>query len=376
MQRRQFITGLAALAVTSACSDGDDAEPERTQSGSSKPDDTKSPDDDTASPSNGPVRPSVGSVIASGLNVPWAVVFLPDGDALVSQRDEAHILRMNANGRTTDLGEVPEVTPSSGVGEGGLLGLAIAPDDPNMLFVYHTTDDDNRIVRLSVDGDRIGKPEPILTGIPASTHHNGGRLAFGPDGLLYASTGDAEESDRSQDTDSLGGKILRIRPDGRPAQGNPFGNEVWTYGHRNVEGLAFDRGGRLWASEFGDADADELNLIERGNNYGWPEVEGMGDDGDEFTDPLNTWPPAQCSPAGIAVTRSTAFLGALRGERLVYVPLKGARTGKPSAAFVGKYGRIREVAVAPDGALWMATSNTDGRSTPGPKDDRILRVTL
>ncbi|MDN5852266.1 MAG: PQQ-dependent sugar dehydrogenase [Actinomycetia bacterium] len=372
MRRRRFIAGLAALAVTGACSDGGDAEPKRTQSSGSGSGDASGPGGKTTSPSDTRVHPSVDSVIASGLNVPWSVVFLPGGDALVSERDAAHILRMSADGRTIDLGELPDVAPSSDFGEGGLLGLAIAPDDSNTIFAYHTTDDDNRIVRLRIDGDRLGKPEPVLTGIPASTHHNGGRLALGPDGLLYASTGDAEQSDRAQDTDDLGGKILRIRPDGRPASGNPFGNEVWTYGHRNVEGLAFDGKGRLWASEFGDADVDELNLIERGNNYGWPEVEGMGDG--EFTNPLNTWPTAECSPAGIAVTRSTAFLGALRGERLIAVPLRGTRTGKPSASFVGEYGRIREVSVAPDGALWVTTSNTDGRATAGPKDDRILRV--
>ena len=373
MHRRQFIAGLAALAVTSACT-GDDDEPTRTRATDDGPRDTGSPSSEEPSPSDSRVRPAVESVIASGLNVPWSVVFLPGGDALVSERDAAHIMRMSPDGRTTDLGKLPDVAPSSDFGEGGLLGLAIAPDDPSTIFAYHTTDDDNRIVRLRIAGDRLGGPEPILTGIPASTHHNGGRLAFGPDGLLYVSTGDAEDSERAQDTDDLGGKILRIRPDGRPAPQNPFGNEVWTYGHRNVEGLAFDESGRLWASEFGDASADELNLIERGNNYGWPEVEGAN--GEDFTNPLNTWPPAECSPAGIAIARGSAFIAALRGERLISVPLKGKRTGKPSASFTGEYGRLREVTVAPDGALWLTTSNTDGRATAGPKDDRILRVTL
>lgn len=368
VHRRRVLAGLAALAVTGACSDDDKGSPDRTRSGG---------DGRRGATSDAPidaVRPAVESVVLDGLNVPWSVVFLPGGDALVSERDTACVVRVHADGHSSTVGTLPNVKPSSNFGEGGLLGLALAPNDPHTVFAYHSTDDDNRIVRLSIDGDRLGDALPILTGIPASTNHNGGRLAFGPDGLLYASTGDAGESDRAQDTDDLGGKILRIRPDGRPAPGNPFHNEVWTYGHRNVEGLAFDRAGRLWASEFGDAAYDELNLIERGNNYGWPEVEGV--DGGAFTDPLNTWPPAECSPAGIAVARSTAFLGALRGERLISVPLHGARTGEPSEWFVGEYGRIRAVTVAPDAALWITTSNTDGRAEPGPDDDRILRVTV
>lgn len=362
MPRRVFLAGIGAMAAAgpAGCSPGEDA-PVRARP------------DRTGSTPRSSRAPAVEATLATGLNVPWSIVFLPGGDALVSQRDAASVVRIDSAGDVTPVGTVPGVATSAGFGEGGLLGLALAPGDPATLFAYHTTDADNRVVRIPLDGGRLGDPVPVLTGIPASTHHNGGGLTFGPDGMLYVSTGDAEVSSRAQDTADLGGKILRIREDGTAAGGNPFGNEVWSYGHRNVEGIVFDRSGRLWASEFGDAEADELNLIARGRNYGWPEVEGVGG---SYTDPLRTWPPAECSPAGIAIGDSTAYLGALRGERLIAVPLDGDAAGTPSDHFVGEYGRIRSVTAAPDGSLWVGTSNTDGRADPAADDDRILRVRI
>jgi len=268
------------------------------------------------------------------------------------------------------------VAAPTGLGEGGLLGIALAPGDENTLFAYLTTHSDNRVVRLSIAGGKVGKPHPVLTGIPTSTHHHGGRLLFDHTGHLFVSTGDAEHPALAQNKDSLAGKILRIRPDGRAAAGNPFNNRVWTYGHRNVEGLAFDQNGRLWATEFGNKKADELNLLTRGANYGWPIVEGHSTSR-RFTSPKVTWSPTStCSPSGLAITRSTAFVGALQGRCLFSVPLHGASAGRPKAYFQGTHGRIRSVAVAPDGALWITTSNTDGRARPGKHDDKILRVTL
>jgi glucose/arabinose dehydrogenase len=303
-------------------------------------------------------------------------VFLTSGDALVSERDTARIVKITPKGRVSTVGEVSGVQAPSGLGEGGLLGLALAPGDEQTLYAYCTTASDNRVVRVSLAGGKVGKPHPVLTGIPTSIHHHGGRLLFAPDGNLFVSTGDAEVSSRAQNKDSLAGKILRIRPDGRAASGNPFGNRTWTYGHRNIEGLAFDAAGRLWATEFGEKKTDELNLILKGRNYGWPIVEGRSRN-DRFENPKATWSPTStCSPAGLAITRSTAFLGALQGKCLFAVALHGTDAGKPKAYFSGDYGRLRSVAVAPDGSLWMTTSNTDGRTTPGKHDDKILRVTL
>ena len=314
--------------------------------------------------------------MADGLDVPWGLAFLPSGDAIVSERNTARLLRVTATGKVATLGEVAGVDAPSGLGEGGLLGIALDPEDEDILYAYLTSSSDNRVIRLSIAGGKVGRPKPVLRGIPSSVHHHGGRLLFDPDGLLYVATGDAEQSANAQDKSSLAGKILRIRPDGRAAPGNPFANRTWSYGHRNIEGLAFDASGRLWATEFGDQEADELNVITKGQNYGWPQVEGRSSRSG-LVSPRATWSPtSSCSPAGLAITRSTAFVGALQGKCLFSVALDGAEAGKPKAHFAGDYGRIRNVVVAPDGALWMTTSNTDGRVDPGRNDDRIIRVTL
>ena len=317
----------------------------------------------------------MAGTVADDLDVPWGLAFFANGDALVSERDTARLLRVTPKGRVTRLGEVRGVRPATGIGEGGLLGVALAPGDEDTVFAYLTSGSDNRVVRLSIARGKVGRPRAVLTGIPTSVHHHGGRLLFAPDGSLFVSTGDAEDSALAQQRGSLAGKILRIRTDGRAASGNPYGR-TWTYGHRNVEGLAFDADGRLWATEFGDKRADELNRVVKGRNYGWPRVEGRSGD-DRYTDPAATWSPtSSCSPAGLAITRSTAFVGALQGRCLFSVALDGTTAAKPRRHFADDHGRIRNVAAAPDGSLWMTTSNTDGRRTPGKDDDKILRVTL
>ena len=390
LSRRTVLAGTAAMAVgmLAGCSPADTDPAGSTSTGSEPTSGSPSPSTSesatssptptprtTASPTGRP-EPEVAGVIAEKLNVPWSIVFLASGDALVSERDTARILRISPAGKVTALGEVAGVQAPSGLGEGGLLGLALAPDDETTLFAYCTTSSDNRVVRVSLAGGKVGRPTSVLTGIPTSTHHHGGRLLFAPDGNLFVSTGEAEVPTRAQNRSSLGGKILRIKPDGRAASGNPFGNRTWTYGHRNIEGLAFDADGRLWATEFGDKKSDELNLITKGGNYGWPNVEGESSD-KRYVDPSVTWSPTSaCSPAGLAITRSTAFVGALRGQSLFAVPLDGSDAGSPKEYFAGDYGRIRNIAVAPDGSLWMTTSNTDGRTDPGKDDDKIIRVTL
>ncbi len=315
-------------------------------------------------------------VIARNLDVPWGFAFLSSGQALVSERNSGRILRISQDGKKTALGEIDGVVGPSGAGEGGLMGIALAPGDEETLYAYLTTNSDDRLVRVSLANGRVGKPKALLTDIPTSVHHHGGRLLFGPDKTLYLSTGDAEQADSAQDRDALTGKILRLTADGKAAPGNPYDNRTWSYGHRNIEGLAFDARGRLWASEFGDKSADELNLIVKGGNYGWPDVEGPSSN-DRFVDPAYAWNDvAEASPAGLAITRSTAFVGALRGRCLYAVPLDGRQAGRPTRHFTGDYGRIRNAVVAPDGNLWMTTSNTDGRTDPGRSDDQILRVTL
>jgi glucose/arabinose dehydrogenase len=310
------------------------------------------------------------------MNVPWGIAFLGSGAALVSERNSGRIVRVDPNGKKTTLGEVNGVEGPSGIGEGGLMGIALAPGDEETLYAYHTSSSDDRLVRVSLAGGRVGRSRALLTDIPTSVHHHGGRLLFAPDRTLYLATGDAEDSASAQDRDALTGKILRLTTDGDAAPGNPYGNRTWSYGHRNIEGLAFDARGRLWATEFGDQKSDELNLIVKGGNYGWPDVEGDSNNND-FEAPKYTWSPtSDCSPAGLAITRNTAFIGALRGQSMFAVTLRGTRVGDASEYFSGEYGRIRNVVVAPGGALWLTTSNTDGRTDPGRDDDQILRVTL
>ena len=315
--------------------------------------------------------------VATGLAVPWGLAFLPDGTALVGERPTGEVSLITPGAAPRPIGSVPGVADD---GEGGLLGLAVSPafDRDAAVFAYVTTDSDNRILRMHLTANGLEEAEPILTGIPKASYHDGGRLLFGPDGQLYATTGDGGVPERAQDLTSLSGKILRITPDGRVPDGNPFpGTPVWSYGHRNVQGLAFDDDGRLWASEFGSTIYDELNLIEPGANYGWPEVEGVGGDVSRargFVDPQVTWPTSDASPSGLAWRDGVLYMGALRGERLWEIPLDGAVAQQPTAALSGQLGRIRTVVLAPDHTLWLTTSNTDGRGDPRDGDDRIVSV--
>jgi glucose/arabinose dehydrogenase len=308
-------------------------------------------------------------VLARNLAVPWAIAFLPDGDALVTERDSARLLRVTPHGQVSIVGKVPGVEP---YGEGGLLGVAVSPSfgRDRLVYLYFSTATDNRIVRFRYSGGQIGPLDAVLTGIPRAAIHNGGRLAFGPNGMLWAATGEHAEPGLAQDPKSLGGKILRMTPDGRPAPGNPFGTLVWTYGHRNIQGMAWDSAGRMYATEFGQDRFDEINRIEKGHNYGWPVIEGAGG---RYTDPELTWTPDQASPSGAAIAGDSLWVAALRGERLWQVPLgPRGQVGVPVAHFAGDYGRLREVVRAPDGSLWCTTSNRDGRGIPRADDDKIL----
>ena len=310
--------------------------------------------------------------IATGLQVPCGVAFLPDGSALVSERPTGEIVRIpKGGGRARGVMHVPGVNAN---GEGGLLGLAVSPhySSDRLVYAYMTTAGDNRIVRF-----RLGGPvHPILTGLQEASIHDGGRIAFGPDGKLYAGVGDAGNTANAQNRSSRNGKILRINPDGSIPKDNPFpGSPVWTLGHRNVQGLAWDRSGRLWATEFGQDTWDEINLISKGRNYGWPIVEGKGSThGGRFTNPLVTWPTDESSPSGAAILNGTLYAGALAGRRLWKIPLHGSKTGKPVAVLTGRYGRLRTVVAAPGGGLWVTTSNRDGRGSPHSGDDKILLV--
>jgi glucose/arabinose dehydrogenase len=318
----------------------------------------------------------VSGVVARNLEVPWGLGFLPGGAALVNQRNEGVVSLITPAGRVADVHRFDEVATDTS--EGGLLGLAVSPDFTvdHRFFVYLTTAEDNRVISLRLTGRQVSDVRPVLTGIPRGTVHDGGQLRFGPDGHLYVATGETGVPDLAADPESLAGKILRITPDGDPAPGNPDADSpVWTLGHRNVQGLAFDDRDRLWATEFGSDVWDELSLIEAGRNYGWPVAEGNADLRD-FADPRVQWRPEDASPSSVAYADGSLWVASLRGARLWEVPLRGGGAGRPTSHFIGEYGRLRAVAAAPDGTLWLTTSNRDGRGEPAPQDDRILRVSL
>ena len=376
-QRGRAAVVLTALALAAGCSDdGDTTSPAPT---SSAPSTTSAPPTTVSTPSSavptrqGPVKLTVASTVATGIDVPWGLAFLPDRSALVAERDSGKIKRI-AGSQVDEVGEVDDVDPSS---EGGLLGLAVDPGYPDRpyIYAYYSTGDDNRIARITYQGNKLSDQQVILDGIPQAAIHNGGRLRFGPDGFLYAGTGDGSDRPNSQDDGSLGGKILRITTDGKAAPGNPDGRLWFSKGHRNVQGLAFDDR-QLYAAEFGQNTWDELNVITAGTNYGWPAAEGVsGLDG--MADPIAQWRTSDASPSGIAFAQGHIFMASLRGERLWAIPVAdGKRTGEPQAFFTNQFGRLRTVEAAPDGSLWLTTSNTDGRGNSRDGDDRILRITI
>ncbi|GAB2875573.1 PQQ-dependent sugar dehydrogenase [Streptomyces deserti] len=384
VQRRAVTAVLAAatLLLTAGCSSDDGGSsggvgnaPPSSTAGQAKPSEQAT---EQAPPAKGSVK--VVRTVATGLRSPWGLAPLPDGDLLVSSRDDGTIIRVDGRtGRKTELGEVPGVSPA---GEGGLLGIALSPDyaSDHMVYAYFTSASDNRIVRMLYDdkkpsGEQLGAPDTVFKGIPKGVVHNGGRIEFGPDKLLYVGTGESGDTGLSQDRDSVGGKILRLTPEGEPAPGNPFPDSpVYSYGHRNVQGLAWDTKQRLFASEFGQDTWDELNAIKPGDNYGWPQAEGRSDDTD-FHDPIAQWTTAEASPSGIAYAEGSIWMAGLRGQRLWRIPLKGTEASADPQAFLEEeYGRLRTVVPAGGDKLWLTTSNTDGRGNPKDDDDRILEV--
>ncbi len=326
-----------------------------------------------------------------GLEVPWALVFLPDGRALVTERPGR--VRLIRDGR---LAEKPYLELAvNDRGEGGLMGLAAHPDFPDRPFLYimYTYWEGgrvfNRVERLIDRGDGASTDRVIVDRIPGGANHDGGRIAFGPDGLLYITTGDTFDAPIAQDLSSLGGKILRVTPDGAIPEDNPFrGSPVYSYGHRNPQGLAWHpQTGDLFASEhgpsgeFGLRGMDTIDVIVKGGNYGWPLVLGLAEVR-PYRDPLIMW-EAATPPGGMAFHRGDLYVATLRSEALVRIGLEGSggryRVTSIERLFAregsgGRYGRLRDVVEGPDGSLYALTSNRDGRGRLREGDDRILRL--
>jgi glucose/arabinose dehydrogenase len=379
VRRSHLAAACGALLLVTGCADaGNEPSADTRTAGHTPASSAPTPSPEASSPKASSPTPSAvrsrgeprAKQIVSDLAAPWGLVALKDGTFLISERDTREIVRIRS-GSTSRLTTIDEADPA---GEGGLLGLAITEDEKTV-FAYYTAASDNRIVSMRWDGRDLGAPKVILRGIPKGFRHNGGRMVIGPDDYLYVGTGESGDGSLAQDKDSLGGKILRLSVDGRPAPGNPFDNEVLSYGHRNVQGLAFDDDGRLWASEFGQQEWDELNLIREGANYGWPEVEGSGKV-KGMTNPKVVWRTDDASPSGLAYWQGGLWMAGLRGERLWEIPVDGTATRDPIAHFRGDYGRLRTVVVAHDGkSLLLSNSNTDGRGDPSRDDDRLFRIT-
>jgi glucose/arabinose dehydrogenase len=367
------VMGLAALSGCSA-----PAAPE-----SSSPSTLHSPS--AGATLSGVLPTGTPTDVVTGLQSPWSILRVSPSLTLVSERDSGAVERVTASGGLQMIGTVPGVVHN---GEGGLLGLAFLEagtgTPTSWLYAYETTEGDNRIVRMELRGGSdhlaLGPPHVILKGLAMANHHDGGRIAFGPDGMLYATVGDAGDTSRSQDLSSLNGKILRMTPTGDVPGDNPFpGSLIWSYGHRNPQGLAWDATGQLYASEFGQNTWDEFNKITAGKNYGWPIVEGIAHD-PRFVDPLVQWPTDESSPSGLAFVDGTFFLAGLGGQRLWVIDVDAAGAASATAYYAGTFGRLRDVTAGPEvGALpslWILTDNTDGRGSPKPGDDRILQLAL
>ena len=363
----------AVLGLTAACSFGPPSPDEQ-----GEPPNLPAPSAPSAGPDTDQGDQEVAiTVLAKNLEIPWGIAFLPDGSALVTERDTARILKVgpdsDANGLTvTEIQRLSEVQPS---GDGGLLGIAVSPkyQTDKTVFVYYSTAKDNRVGKLVLKG----KVQPILTGIPRSRDDNGGQVAFGPDGYLYVTTGDGTtDGSEAQNPKNLGGKILRMTTAGKPAPGNPVKDSlVWSSGHRNVQGIAWDKTKRMYASENGQQKYGELNVIVKGKNYGWPAADGASTD-PKYTNPLINWPIADSYCAGVATLDQSVATACLLGKRVLLadVTANGTVLGTPQALLVGDYGRLRGLVAAPDGSIWASTSNQEDAGDPGPDDDRIIRL--
>lgn len=316
-------------------------------------------------------------IIAENLRIPWAVAFLPNGDLLVTERSGT-LRKIGKDKRVYDIEGVRHI------GEGGLLGMALHPRfiENHWIYLYLTTAQDgeteNRIERYTFENDRLLGKKIIIENIPGAIYHDGGRIAFGPDGYLYVTTGDAGKSNLAQRTDSLAGKILRLDDEGIIPLDNPFKNAVWSYGHRNSQGLAWDDRGRLWATEHGRSGGlsgfDELNVIEKGKNYGWPVIQG------DDTQPGMQRPVAHSgsdetwAPAGALYWDGSIFFAGLRGEAIYEARIAGEKEISLKIHFHNEFGRLRDIVRGPDDFFYVTTSNTDDRGIPRPGDDKIIKI--
>jgi glucose/arabinose dehydrogenase len=323
------------------------------------------------------------STIASGLEVPWAIAFLPDKTMLFTERP-GRVRMITANGQLLPDPPLTLSVPLPRDGEGGLLGIAIHPDfsSNHYVYLYYTyassgNQTKNRVVRYTFANNKLTGETIIVDAIPGALYHDGGRIKFGPDRYLYITTGDSQDPSLAQSTNAIAGKILRVTDDGKAAPGNPFNNLVYSYGHRNPQGIAWDQTGKLWETEHGRSNPtgfDEVNLIDPGKNYGWDIIQGNETKAGMVTPKINSGPTTTWAPSGAAFVGNSLFFAGLKGQTLYEAVIQNNTVLDIKAHLKGQYGRLREAVVGPDGMLYITTSNRDGRGSPGADDDKILRI--
>ncbi len=316
--------------------------------------------------------------IATDLDIPWEIAFLPNGDMLVTERPGT-LLRIGE-----DREVISEIEGVEHAGEGGLLGVLLHPEyeDNNYIYLYLTSRDEegliNRVERYKLEENQLTDKQIIIDQIPGASYHDGGRMEFGPNGYLWITTGDAGETQLAQETNSLAGKILRLNPDGSIPEDNPFNNPVYSYGHRNPQGLAWDDENRLWATEHGPSGAqsgfDELNLIKKGQNYGWPEIRGAEEREGMISPVIQSGANDTWAPAGAAYYKGSIFFAGLRGSSLYEAKIEGEEVTELIAHFKNEFGRLRALRVSQDENIYVTTSNTDGRGDVQEGDDKIIRI--
>jgi glucose/arabinose dehydrogenase len=320
------------------------------------------------------------TVLTDDLVIPWDIAFLPDGSFLITERG-GRIVHLMSDGTKATI-DIPRPKPK---GEGGLLGIVLHPrfSENHFVYIYMTTDEDkngtkNAVFRYAFENGSFVNEKTIISGIPGALYHDGGRLEFGPDGLLYITTGDAQTSAVAQDLSSLGGKILRLTDEGIIPRDNPYSTQVYSYGHRNPQGIAWDSAGEMWSTEHGRSGVtsgyDEINLIEIGSNYGWPTIEGPASREGMLSPVLQSGADDTWAPASLVYLNGKLYFGGLKGEALYEVTISGEKLTNFKKHFYKEFGRIRTVRVGPDGMLYLTTSNRDGRGTPRTGDDKVIRI--
>lgn len=321
-------------------------------------------------------------IVVENLKIPWDIAFLPNGDFLVTERSGT-LSRFNSIKEKINI-------PLTGVkhtSEGGLLGMTLHPEysKNNFIYLYMSSPGqngktENKVMRYRLGGNILNDPTVIIDKIPGAIYHDGGRIEFGPDNLLYITTGDATESALAQDKNSLAGKILRLNDDGSIPKDNPFETAVYSFGHRNPQGLAWDKQGKLWQTEHGRSGVssgyDEINLVEKGKNYGWPKFQGPENKQGYISPALQSGTDSTWAPASLTFANNKLFFGGLRGEALYEVSINENKVSNLKEHFKNKFGRIRTTRLGPDGMLYIMTSNQDSRGKPNQGDDKIIRIDL